>query len=369
MSSSIAKVQEQKEHEIQKKYEPTPGSKEEALQKEREAEAAKSIQRTYRGYRARRELDGLSLDPASRWTEAIKEARYRHLIKRAATPKGIDDDLSPSSPMGGPPRRSSTARSNWTFAGSVARRANADEESSLSGSSSSTSLPDHDQLSPSQKEKAARKAKKLAEKQERVKSAKMMDLSYFLEMVDVKHRYGSNLRKYHAEWKARPTHENFFHWLDRGDGKHLDLPNCTRERLDKMQVRYLGREERRFYEVIVGEKGKLVWRKDGQRVDTSNQWRDSVEGIVKVDDPRPVWSERPIFARGSSESSGAGSDLETQVSQGVQQTGTTQEYKPERESSVINSVQKVLPGKKKEKLPKQKWIFVSPEGAFVNHGG
>ena len=95
-----------------------------------------------------------------------------------------------------------------------------------------------------------------------MKSAKQMDLSYFLEMVDLKHRYGSNLRKYHAEWKARPTHENFFYWLDHGEGREVEVEKCSRERLEAMQVRYLGREERRFYEVVVDKDGKLVWRKD-----------------------------------------------------------------------------------------------------------
>lgn len=95
----------------------------------------------------------------------------------------------------------------------------------------------------------------------------MMDLSYFLEMVDVKHRYGSYLRKYHAEWKSRPTNENFFYWLDQGEGKDVEVEKCSRERLEKMQVRYLGREERRYYEVIVDREGKLCWRKDGVRVD------------------------------------------------------------------------------------------------------
>lgn len=46
---------------------------------------------------------------------------------------------------------------------------------------------------PSQKQ--ARREKRSAEKQERLKGSRMMDLQYFLEMVDLKHRYGSNLRK------------------------------------------------------------------------------------------------------------------------------------------------------------------------------
>lgn len=136
----------------------------------------------------------------------------------------------------------------------------------------------------------------------------MMDLSYFLEMVDVKHRYGSNLRKYHAEWRSRSTTENFFYWLDQGEGKDVEVEKCSRERLENMQVRYLGREERRYYEVIVDKEGKLCWRKDGVRVDTTEKWRDSIHGIVRADDSTPVWAHRPAMLRGSSESSGLSSE-------------------------------------------------------------
>ena len=133
-------------------------------------------------------------------------------------------------------------------------------------------------------------------------------------MVDVKHRYGSNLRKYHAEWQSRPTKENFFYWLDQGEGKDLEVQKCSRQRLEHMQVRYLGREERRFYEVVVDAEGKLVWRKDGVRVDTSDKWRDSIKGIVRVDDPTPAWAHRPAMLRGSSESSGMDSEEDHNVS-------------------------------------------------------
>ena len=51
-----------------------------------------------------------------------------------------------------------------------------------------------DDASKAQKE--ARRRKRWEEKQERIKSAKLMDLQYFLEMIDVKHRYGN--------WIARP---------------------------------------------------------------------------------------------------------------------------------------------------------------------
>lgn len=118
-----------------------------------------------------------------------------------------------------------------------------------------------------------------------------MDLQYFLEMVDHKHRYGSSLRKYHAVWKQADTDQNFFYWLDHGDGKEVELEECSRERLDKEQVRYLSREERYQYLVKIRKTdGKLIWAKNGEEVWTKDElYRDSVRGIVPTDDPAPTW--------------------------------------------------------------------------------
>ena len=200
----------------------------------------------------------------------------------------------------------------------------------------------------------------------------MMDLSYFLEMVDTKHRYGSNLRKYHAEWKTRATNENFFYWLDQGEGKDVEVEKCSRERLENMQVRYLGREERRYYEVVVDKDGKLCWRKDGVRVDTTDQWRDSIHGIVKVDDPTPVWAHRPAMLRGSSESSGMSSEEEAIANASTSKPPNDEPTSPQTPStpkhkSLHNMFTWPLEHKKptakkqtpKKKSQKQKWIFVA----------
>lgn len=69
----------------------------------------------------------------------------------------------------------------------IARRAGGDDEDDNSSSSNGSQTPS---------QKHARRENRLAEKLERKKAAKMMDLQYFLEMVDLKHRYGSNLRKH-----------------------------------------------------------------------------------------------------------------------------------------------------------------------------
>jgi len=118
-----------------------------------------------------------------------------------------------------------------------------------------------------------------------------MGLDYFLEMVDNKHRYGSNLRRYHHEWKQSQTHENFFYWLDHGEGKDLDLPDRPRSRLDTELVRYLSREERQKYLVHIDGMGRFVFSKNGIPVTTAPEFKDSINGIVHFDDPTPTWRE------------------------------------------------------------------------------
>ena len=126
------------------------------------------------------------------------------------------------------------------------------------------------------------------------KDALVMGLQYFLEMIDVKHRYGANLRVYHEEWKRSDTKENFFYWLDYGEGRFVDTAACPRERLDREQVRYLSREERQYYQVKIDDEGRLCWAKNGARIDTTVKYKDSIHGIVPVDDPTPAF--QPILS-------------------------------------------------------------------------
>lgn len=110
-------------------------------------------------------------------------------------------------------------------------------------------------------------------------------------MVDLKHRYGANLRTYHEEWKKSATNENFFYWLDEGEGRLLDVAGCPRERLDRERVRYLSREERLNYLAKINKEGRLVWAKNGARIDTTEKYKDSIHGIVPDNDPTPPYTE------------------------------------------------------------------------------
>lgn len=174
---------------------------------------------------------------------------------------------------------SEAARKKWKRVGEIARRAGADDPRDESDSDEWGSSEDHGDDMKRRRESRA----------EREKTAKMMDLQYFLEMVDQKHRYGSNLRAYHDHWKKIDTHENFFYWLDYGDGKNFEHPTVSRERLEKEQVRYLSREERLNYMVKVDEEGRLCWAKNGERISTTIEYKDSVNGIVPVDDDSPAF--------------------------------------------------------------------------------
>lgn len=211
-------------------------------------------QRNYRGYRTRRALDGMRLDASTRWVEALREIQFRN----ATRPYSPAHRCSVSSSA------STLARENWKRVGEIVRRAGHDD---------STDPEEEDELDGEQYQ--ALQEKRKAAKLERDKLAKAMDLQYFLELVDPKHRYGSNLRAYHAEWKKSDTHENFFYWLDRGSGKRLELPTVSRARLEAEQVRYLSREERFNYLVKVDHEGRLCWAKNGERITTSTDFKDS----------------------------------------------------------------------------------------------
>lgn len=321
---SIAATQAQKELAINAKYNDAATH----THNQRETDAARVLQRTYRGHRERRQLAGLSLDPSTRWTEAIKEAQYRELTKpRPRTSDSAQENHE---------ERASEARRSWRRVGGIARRAGGDDQDEEKpGAEEGSPSPSHSKL----------------DKQKRTQSTQMMDLSYFLEMVDVNHRYGSNLRKYHAEWKSRGTHENFFYWLDHGDGKDLSLENCPRERLDSMKVRYLSKEERLNYLTMVDGQGRLCWKKNGIRIDTSVKWKDSAIGIVPVDDKVPTYSENnTAIASGAPANPSSDSDnAESSNDEASKVEKKTTEVPPD---AILNRLVR-------KSSTKSKWIFVA----------
>lgn len=107
----IADVQRLKELEIDSKYHTNE-----------EHEAATIIQKAYRGHRERRQLQGLTLDPSSRWLEIIKELRYR-----AATLPHYDASSPGLSSSTRSRAASETAKTHWQRLGYIAKHAASSE--------------------------------------------------------------------------------------------------------------------------------------------------------------------------------------------------------------------------------------------------
>lgn len=268
------------------------------MTEEERRKAAAMIQRNYRGHRDRRMLEGMSLDPSTRWIEAVKEARYRSLTSPKAR-QSFGERPSTAEVDGS---SHSMARQNWKKIGVIARRAGGDEDSEDNDTDDNENVDEE--------EREARRKARAEAKATRQKKSKMMDLQYFLEMVDLKHRYGSNLRTYHEEWKKAKTNENFFYWLDYGEGRYIEAAGCTRERLDREQVRYLSKEERLDYLVKIDKEGRLCWAKNGARIDTTEKWKDSIHGIVPDTDNTPAFAPIAEEAANSSDSESSVSDGE-----------------------------------------------------------
>lgn len=297
-------------------------------------DAATLIQKTYRGYRTRRELAGFGLSASSRWVNAVRDAQWMQLTRpKSASSQGAEGER-PATAGSTQGESSEAARQHWKKAAAILRRAghndDSDTPSSTSSSSSSSSSSDNEQDPRLKKQR--KKGEKLGNE------SRMMALQYFLEMVDQKHRYGSNLGVYHEVWKNADTHDNFFHWLDYGEGKDLDIVACPRDRLERERVRYLSLEERQYYLVEIDNEGRLCWAKNGQRIDTSPAYRDSLYGVVPIDDPAP--SFRPVTPPEEREAA-------------LQRTGTSSTSSAESVEAADRAAKYTTPGFDSAKGPKK----------------
>ncbi|RXK41274.1 hypothetical protein M231_01424 [Tremella mesenterica] len=109
--------------------------------------------------------------------------------------------------------------------------------------------------------------------------SKALEQQHWLEMIDAKHRYGSNLKFYFRIWQEAETEDNFFRWLDKGAGKDLDLEVLPRERLEKERITYLSADQRLNYLVNVDRDGRLRWARNDELVDTAaGKWHDAGNG-------------------------------------------------------------------------------------------
>jgi hypothetical protein len=281
---------------------------------------------------------------------------------RAATrPKSRSQQAALGEALTTPEQReranSEAARQKWKRVGEIARRAGADD----ADYGSETDDDDHSEGL------ADYRKKRIEERAAREKTAKMMDLQYFLEMVDVKHRYGSNLRAYHEQWKKADTNENFYYWLDYGDGKKFEHPTVSRERLEKEQVRYLSREERLNYLVKVDDEGRLCWVKNGERINTTVEFKDSVNGVVPKDDDTPAFGPNGQLHSGQSKNLRSGSVSSSSSDTGSEHSDVEGEHYVNEDLGKAKGVSKlkhvsaatVLNHLLRGSVKPNSWIFVS----------
>ncbi|RQM09377.1 hypothetical protein DD237_008130 [Peronospora effusa] len=88
--------------------------------------------------------------------------------------------------------------------------------------------------------------------------ASILHKDFWLEALDTQHRYGFNLRAFHKVWKHEMAEgldvcgtadASFFHWLDYGNGKNVELPECNQHELRSTLVEYCNAEQRKHYEI------------------------------------------------------------------------------------------------------------------------
>ncbi|GAC72032.1 hypothetical protein PANT_6c00034 [Moesziomyces antarcticus T-34] len=295
---------------------------------DRDRDAALLIQRNYRGYRTRRQLDGCNISADTRWSDAVHRMRLEQANKQSNTGRNdatsrwkrgklLAGQLSGAEKMDGSPD-SEGGRADEPVEGGPSLEPKDTEDHALVDAD--TKVGDVPGAQDGGKVDNIRsiarpgdKGLKLIEWWTRGGKAqelsKMMEEQYWLEMVDRKHRYGSNLKYYHKAWMQADTRDNFFQWLDEGEGKELNIDDCPRERLDSECVIYLSSEQRRNYIVDIQD-GKLVWRRNGKPVDTKrNKHKDlgKGRGIVDIGEEEQQElrkdRERRALQRGVSESS------------------------------------------------------------------
>lgn len=94
----------------------------------------------------------------------------------------------------------------------------------------------------------------------------------WIEAIDERHRYGGLLKHYWQAWAASHTTQGFFHWLDGGEGKTLDLAEAPREELERSSIQYCTHLERQRFEVAQRD-GLLTYAQSGQVVTHTNEER------------------------------------------------------------------------------------------------
>lgn len=103
---------------------------------------------------------------------------------------------------------------------------------------------------------------------ELTRGASILHRDFWLEALDEQHRYGFHLRAFHKAWKHEMAEQeqegrgssedaSFFHWLDHGNGKSVNLPECSQQELRTTRVEYCNAEQRKSYEIKFVSHGEV----------------------------------------------------------------------------------------------------------------
>lgn len=127
----------------------------------------------------------------------------------------------------------------------------------------------------------------------------------------------------------------------------------------------MNREERQNYLVKIDKEGRLCWAKNGERITTSTQFKDSVNGIVPNDDGTPAYNRSSASSNSSSSSASSvlssGSvdpEAEHYVNHDLEQAKGMKKIKHVSAAAVLNHLLR-------RSVKPNSWIFVSRTSAVI----